>query len=144
MTIHLTPIKVVSTVPMVVPGQHLRYNRKVIRPHRFKSMDEVHLSLNFSLDERLFIIIYFNPFRTDSFRRNRTALKSRSRYLNRIAYLIATKRNTLKRLALKGSVQFRRRIKSLKSANRKLQQRSSTRGTRKSSGKRMHRNVSGM
>lgn len=75
-------------------------------------------------------------------RRNQTALKSRTKYLNRIAYLIATKRNTLKRLALKGSVQIKRRVKSMKSANRKLPQRSSARGTRKSAGKRMHRSVS--
>lgn len=62
--------------------------------------------------------------------RNRAALKIRSRYLNRIAYLIATKRNTLKRLALKGSVQAPRRMKSVKSMNRKLP-RSSARSSRK-------------
>lgn len=82
-----------------------------------------------------------SDFRTDALRQNRVVMKARKRYLNRIAYLIATKRNTLKRLALKGSVQIRRRVKS--SANRKLQQhRSSVRGTRKSTGKRMHRSVS--
>lgn len=72
--------------------------------------------------------------------RSRTALKIRSRYLNRIAYLIATKRNTLKRLALKGSVQITRRVKSVKSVNRKMP-RSSARSSRK--GKRLNRmNVS--
>lgn len=69
--------------------------------------------------------------------RNRPSLKSRSRYMNRIAYLIATKRKTLKRLALKGSVQtISRRVKSLKSVNRKMP-RSSARSSRKN--KRLNR-----
>lgn len=67
-------------------------------------------------------------------------IKSRSRYLNRIAYLIATKRNTLKRLALKGSARTTRRVRSIKSNTRKLQ-RSSFRQPRKSNGKRVNRMV---
>lgn len=67
-------------------------------------------------------------------------IKSR-RYLNRIAYLIATKRNTLKRLALKGSSRTTRRVRSVKSTNRKLH-RSSFRQPRKNNGKRINRIVS--
>lgn len=141
-TIHPILTKAVSTVPMAAHDQHRHCNRRVIRPHRFKFMDEVKTPYLLSTHTMELIIFLGGNFRTDSFRRNRTALKSRSRYLNRIAYLIATKRNTLKRLALKGSVHIKRRVKSVKSANRKLQQRSAARGTRKSTGKRMHRNVS--
>lgn len=83
---------------------------------------------------KLFIFI-------ESANRNRTMIKSRSRYLNRIAYLIATKRNTLKRLALKGSARATRRVRSIKTASRKLQQRSSFRQPRKGNGKRVNRMV---
>lgn len=69
------------------------------------------------------------------FRRNRTGIKSRTKYLNRIAYLIATKRNTLKRLALKGSPRMSRRVKV---NNRKLQ-RPSLRPNRKGPSKRTGR-----
>lgn len=78
----------------------------------------------------------------ESANRNRTMIKSRSRYLNRIAYLIAMKRNTLKRLALKGSMRTTRRVRSMKSNNRKLH-RSSFRQPRKSNGKRVNRMVNG-
>lgn len=75
--------------------------------------------------------------------RNFIGMKAHSKYVNRIAYLIATKRNILKRLALKGSVRIKRRVKSsLNGANRKLQQRLSARSSRRSTGKRMHRHVS--
>lgn len=67
-------------------------------------------------------------------------IKSRSRYLNRIAYLIATKRNTLKRLALKGSTRTTRRVRSIKCSTRKLH-RSSFRQPRKTNGKRLNRMV---
>lgn len=70
-------------------------------------------------------------------RRSRgAAIKPRTIYANRIAYLIATKRNTLKRLALKGAAhtERRRRVKST-SSNRKL----SLRITRKGGGKRLGR-----
>lgn len=77
----------------------------------------------------------------ESANRNRTMIKTRSRYLNRIAYLIATKRNTLKRLALKGSNRTTRRVRSIKSTQRKLQ-RSSIRQPRKNNGKRINRMVS--
>lgn len=77
----------------------------------------------------------------DSINRNRTMIKSRSRYLNRIAYLIATKRHTLKRLALKGSVRTTRRVRSVKSTTRKLH-RPSFRQPRKTNGKRINRMVS--
>lgn len=72
--------------------------------------------------------------------KNRTMFKTRSRYLNRIAYLIATKRNTLKRLALKGSIRTTRRVRSVKSNTRKLQ-RSTFRPPRKANGKRLNRMV---
>lgn len=49
----------------------------------------------------------------------RLKIKPRTIYHNRIAYLIATKRNKLKRLALKGSGQIERRVKSAK-LSRKL------------------------
>lgn len=67
-------------------------------------------------------------------------VKSRSRYLNRIAYLIATKRNTLKRLALKGSARTTRRVRSIKSNNRKLH-RPPCRLPRKNGAKRINRMV---
>lgn len=67
-------------------------------------------------------------------------IKSRSRYLNRIAYLIATKRNTLKRLALKGSARTTRRVRSIKSNTRKLH-RSAFRQPRRNIGKRVNRMV---
>lgn len=66
-------------------------------------------------------------------------MKPRTIYANRIAYLIATKRNTLKRLALMGAANTERRIKSAnKMGGRKLQ-RSSVRITRKGNGKRAGR-----
>lgn len=71
--------------------------------------------------------------------RNRTLIKKR--YLNKIAYLIAMKRNTLKRLALKGSSRTTRRVRSVKSTNRKLH-RPSFRQPRKTNGKRINRMVS--
>lgn len=87
------------------------------------------------------LIFSFNPNSTiESANRNRTMIKSRSRYLNRIAYLIAMKRNTLKRLALKGSMRTTRRVRSMKSNNRKLH-RSSFRQPRKTNGKRVNRMV---
>lgn len=69
-------------------------------------------------------------------RRSRgVVMKPRTIYANRIAYLIATKRNTLKRLALKGAAHTeRRRVKST-SSSRKL----SLRITRKGNGKRLGR-----
>lgn len=58
-------------------------------------------------------------------------------YPNRIAYLIATKRNTLKRLALKGAAHTERRVRasSSKLSARKL----GLRVTRKGAGKRGNR-----
>lgn len=56
-------------------------------------------------------------------------MKPRTIYANRIAYLIATKRNTLKRLALRGAAQTERRVKF---GSRKM----SARITRKGNGKR--------
>lgn len=84
-------------------------------------------------------VLFLLLFSEDSSNRNRTTVKSRSRYLNRIAYLIATKRNTLKRLALKGSAHITRRVRSVKCNNRKLH-RSSFRQPRKG-GKRVNRMV---
>ncbi|XP_037046872.1 DDB1- and CUL4-associated factor 5 [Bradysia coprophila] len=65
-------------------------------------------------------------------RRPRLAVIPRTIYANRIAYLIATKRNTLKRLALRGAAQTERRVKSAKFGSRKM----SARITRKGNGKR--------
>lgn len=59
-------------------------------------------------------------------------MKPRTIYPNRIAYLIATKRNTLKRLALRGAAHTERRVKSAKFGSRKM----SARITRKGNGKR--------
>lgn len=66
----------------------------------------------------------------------------RNKYANRIAYLIATKRNTLRRLALKGASQSnRRRQSTLKGTKRKAHShRSVPRTTRSGTGlKRMGR-----
>lgn len=71
-------------------------------------------------------------------RRRQITMKPRTIYANRIAYLIATKRNTLKRLALKGAAHTERRVKSSKLNNRNLK-RNPTRLTRKGSGKRTGR-----
>lgn len=53
-------------------------------------------------------------------RRKRIKITPRTVYPNRIAYLIATKRNKLKRMALRGSVQMDRRVKSSKLDHRTL------------------------
>lgn len=66
-------------------------------------------------------------------------MKPRTIYANRIAYLIATKRNTLKRLALMGAANTERRIKSANKLGGRKLQRSSVRITRKGSGKRAGR-----
>lgn len=72
-------------------------------------------------------------------RRRRVTMKPRTIYANRIAYLIATKRNTLKRLALMGAANTERRIKSANKLGGRKLQRSSVRITRKGSGKRAGR-----
>ncbi|XP_059622090.1 DDB1- and CUL4-associated factor 5 [Phlebotomus argentipes] len=73
---------------------------------------------------------------------NNPSKPPRSIYPNRIAYLIATKRNTLKRLALKGAVNTSNRVKMGKLCGRKLK-RSGFRGTRKgTSSKRVSRHGS--
>uniref|UniRef100_A0A1L8DKV0 Putative serine/threonine-protein kinase n=1 Tax=Nyssomyia neivai TaxID=330878 RepID=A0A1L8DKV0_9DIPT len=71
---------------------------------------------------------------------NNPTKPQRSIYLNRIAYLISTKRNTLKRLALKGAVNHTpNRLKMGKLCGRKIK-RTGFRGTRKiSSTKRVTR-----
>uniref|UniRef100_A0A1B0DHP0 Uncharacterized protein n=1 Tax=Phlebotomus papatasi TaxID=29031 RepID=A0A1B0DHP0_PHLPP len=74
---------------------------------------------------------------------NNPSKPPRSIYPNRIAYLIATKRNTLKRLALKGAVNHTsNRVKMGKLCGRKVK-RSGFRGSRKSAtSKRMGRHGS--
>lgn len=74
---------------------------------------------------------------------NNPSKPQRSIYPNRIAYLIATKRNTLKRLALKGAVNHTsNRVKMGKLCGRKVK-RSGFRGSRKSAtSKRMGRHGS--
>lgn len=70
-----------------------------------------------------------------------TASQQRTRYRNRIAYLIATKRNKLKRLALRGTTKTSRRTITKYRANNKRAERSH-RSTRKAVSKRL-RKVSG-
>ncbi len=83
----------------------------------------------------IFFLFYFFLLYTwlgEPCRRPRLTMKPRTIYANRIAYLIATKRNTLKRLALRGAAQTERRVKSAKFGSRKM----SARITRKGNGKR--------
>lgn len=80
------------------------------------------------------VLIIF-PRSGEPCRRPRLTMKPRTIYANRIAYLIATKRNTLKRLALRGAAQTERRVKSAKFGSRKL----SARITRKGNGNRQGR-----
>lgn len=95
------------------------------------------VSVKFS---NIMTVFFLHRIALESANRNRTMIKTRSRHLNRIAYLIATKRNTLKRLALKGSNRTTRRVRSVKSSQRKMQ-RSSFRQPRKNNGKRINRMV---
>lgn len=153
----LIQIRVVCIVLMVVHVEHPHYNPKVMK--HFKYMEEVFVIYCYLFDTLLFFLtekrnpetlvsmqknnsnfLVFLCSAIESATRNRTMIKSRSRYLNRIAYLIATKRNTLKRLALKGSARTTRRVRSIKSSARKLH-RSSFRQPRKSNGKRVNRMV---
>lgn len=69
------------------------------------------------------IVDYFlneNVVIADS-RRNRSAIKTRAKYINRIPLLIASKRGTLKRLALRGTMSRSRRIRIIKPNERQLQ-----------------------
>lgn len=87
---------------------------------------------NYSAIQQTLISAFF-PFRLgEPCRRPRLTMTPRTKYANRIAYLIATKRNTLKRLALRGAAQTERRVKSAKFGSRKM----SARITRKGNGKR--------
>lgn len=76
----------------------------------------------------------FFQFAAVVYRRGRYTVKPRTIYANRIAYLIATKRNTLKRLALKGAA-HRLMYRTTKRVGRKTTMRMTRSGTGKRAGR---------